>query len=149
MRTKGFTLIELMIVVAIIAITAAIAYPGYQDYVVRSNRAVAKAELLEVAAKQEHFFLNNKTYAATLAQLAYPMDGAGAYFIDREGVSTLAAGATGIYTITLVVPANGLNFTVTATGVNTQLLRDVACGALTLNDRGARTSLNAAICWAK
>ena len=61
MRTKGFTLIELLIVVVIIAILSAIAYPSYQAYVIRANRAMAKAELLEVAVRQEHFFLNNKT----------------------------------------------------------------------------------------
>ena len=147
MRTKGFTLIELMIVVVIIAILSAIAYPNYQAYVIRANRAMAKAELLEVAVRQEHFFLNNKTYANNLnVQLGYL---ANPYFIDKEGVGLAVAGNIGIYSIAIAVPANGLNYTVTATPVNIQLLRDAACGALTLDDRGARTPLIPVACWTK
>lgn len=67
----GFTLVELMIVVAIVGILASFAVPSYTDYVVRSKRALAQQLMLEIASKQEQFMLDNKTYANGLNQLGY------------------------------------------------------------------------------
>lgn len=143
-QKKGFSLIELMIVVAIVAIIAAVAYPNYQDYVVRSNRTVGKAELMEVAAKQEHFFLNNKSYTDDLTQLGYV---ANPYFIDREGTSLAAAGTAAIYQVSITA-ADALSFTLSITPLNFQL-RDTDCGTLGLNDTGVRTPTAPSLCWAK
>ena len=66
-KYKGFTLIELMIVVAIIAIIAAIAIPAYSDYVTRSKRADGKTGLLAFQLEQEKFRANNPTYASAAA----------------------------------------------------------------------------------
>ncbi|HEX4881924.1 MAG TPA: type IV pilin protein, partial [Porticoccaceae bacterium] len=70
-RQSGVTLLEMLIVVVIVSILAAVAYPAYQDYVVRSNRAVGAGSLLEVAARQEQYFANNAGYASTTALLGY------------------------------------------------------------------------------
>lgn len=70
--TNGFTLIELMIVVAIIGILAAIAYPSYRDSVLKSRRADVKAELLRMATAQEKFFSRSAGYARTIKSLGYP-----------------------------------------------------------------------------
>lgn len=71
-RGHGFTLLELMIVVAIIGILAAIAYPSYRDVVSRNNRAVAKAALSKLASRQEAYFIRNKEYAQSLVDLGFP-----------------------------------------------------------------------------
>ena len=60
---KGFTLIELMIVVAIIAILVGIAYPAYNDYLIKANRSAAKSFILELANKQEIYLSDNRQYA--------------------------------------------------------------------------------------
>jgi type IV pilus assembly protein PilE len=68
-KVTGFSLLELMIVVVIVAILAAVAYPSYQQHIVRTNRAAAQQYLLEVSSLQHQFILDNRGYAATVAAL--------------------------------------------------------------------------------
>lgn len=75
-RQNGFTLIELMIVVAIIAILATIAMPAYQEYVKRGHRAAAQSEMMDIANRQQQFFLANRSYAATVGALGYTLPAA-------------------------------------------------------------------------
>ena len=65
----GFTLIELMIVVAIVSILIMVVLPGYQNQVMRGHRSAAKAEMLEIANRQQQFLLANRAYTSNLAQL--------------------------------------------------------------------------------
>ena len=71
---KGFTLIELMIVVAILGILSAIALPSYTRYVEKSRRTDAKIELLKIAQLQESYFAQNLSYANSLTQLGFASD---------------------------------------------------------------------------
>jgi type IV pilus assembly protein PilE len=98
-------LIELMIVVAIISILAAVAYPSYSRYMVRSHRSAAQAYLMDVAARQQQYFLDNRGYA-TQAQ----MTGTG-------GLDALATGSQILtdYDITITPTTPTTTFTVTAT----------------------------------
>lgn len=62
-KEKGFTLLELMIAVAIIGILAAIAVPNYQRYLIKSNRSVAQSYMLSISNAQEQYLLDNRSYA--------------------------------------------------------------------------------------
>lgn len=77
-RTKknqqGFTLMELMITVAIIGIISAIAMPSYTKYVIKTKRTDAKVALMTIAQKQESFFVQNMSYAQNLTTLGFPTD---------------------------------------------------------------------------
>lgn len=94
----GFTLLELMIVVAVVAILAGIAYPSYQDSVRKGRRGQAKADLLELTQRAERFHTVNNTYSGfnlTVAEQKSPQDGAVAYY------TVSIAGQTGsTYTLT-------------------------------------------------
>ena len=74
-RNTGFTLMELMIVVAIVAILAAIALPAYNQYVIKANRRAAQAEMVEIAVREQQFLLVDRLYAgkATLESNGYSL----------------------------------------------------------------------------
>ncbi|WP_151638698.1 type IV pilin protein [Noviherbaspirillum aerium] len=66
---NGFTLIEMMIAVAIIGILASIAYPSYTEHIKKSNRAAAQAHLVDIAQHQTRYLIDNRAYASTVALL--------------------------------------------------------------------------------
>jgi type IV pilus assembly protein PilE len=127
---KGFTLIELMIVIVIVAILMGIAIPAYSDQVRKSRRAQAKADLLAATQAAERMFTNNNSYASfTLAGGATTQD-------------VVISGRTW-YIITLTGLAAG-TFTLTATPQGEQAID--TCGTLTINQANVRTP-NTPGCW--
>jgi type IV pilus assembly protein PilE len=118
---RGFTLIELMIVLAIVAILATVAFPSYQNSVRKSNRAAAKSQMLELANRQQQFLLANRRYA-TYAELT------------SAGFS-LPGDVSKFYTPTITTAASPPAFTITFTATGSQ----ATDGNLTLGSDGTRT----------
>jgi type IV pilus assembly protein PilE len=133
-KTRGFTLIELMIVVAVIGILAAIAVPSYRSYIVRAARVEAQTEMLELASLQEKIFLNSNNYACSVTA---PYNGTSATPCTAAGLGrTSGLTKDGRYALTLDIVAPSQTFVLTATPVagGTQ----VGDGNLTVNESGRR-----------
>jgi type IV pilus assembly protein PilE len=133
--TRGFTLIELVIVVLIVAILAAIAIPSYRRYIVRSHRVDAQTALLDLAARQERFYYSQNAYADNLTALNATATMAGPlYKLDVASASSTA-------------------FVVEATAQGAQAKDDAACQTLSVSNLGAQgstgTKANDPVCWSK
>lgn len=129
-RQNGFTLIELMITVAVIGILAAIAYPSYTQYVIRGHRAAAQAEMMDIANRQQQFFLANRSYASTLAAMSYtlPAEVAARYGAAISVGNILNASCVAVSSGT--VPAFVITFTPTGS--------QTSDGALSLSSEGVK-----------
>jgi type IV pilus assembly protein PilE len=120
-RSSGFTLIELMITVAIIGILAGVAYPSYTSYVLRSHRADAQAQMMEIANRQQQFLLANRSYASAqaLADSGYALPSSVAARYDYA-VSTSSSPPS--FTITFTAKGSQSsdgNLTLSSTGEKT------------------------------
>lgn len=127
----GFTLIEILITVAIIGILSAVAYPSYTDYITQSNRTEAKRELARIANKMEQYYVDHRTYTSSMILLGLGADPyiteTGRYSIDtsEQGTST---------------------FKLTATARGTQSSADPDCTTLSIDHTGQKTA-ESTHCW--
>lgn len=125
----GFTLIELMIAVVIVAILAAVALPSYREQVRRSTRAEAQSYMMAVASRQQQFLTDTRAYAALLTTV---------------GVA-VPANVDAAYTADLPTPGTSPpTFTLTLTPKGNQV--GEACGTLSINHAGVKTAAKTG-CW--
>src|SRR5262245_22130036 len=126
---RGFTLIEVLVVMVIVAILATIALPNYNEYIVRSNRSTAQSFLTDAASRQAQFFLDRRTYATTVAalNLAPPAD--------------LATRYTFAVAVNVGPP---LTYLISATPTGPQA-RD-RCGVISIDQAGNKTAATTR-CW--
>jgi type IV pilus assembly protein PilE len=136
----GFTLVELMITVAIVAILATIATTSYTSQIRKSRRTDARSALLDIAGREEKLFSTTNAYTPTLSNLGY----------------SSATIGSGYYTVTVVSPdpaqpvATQPNYLITATAINAQA-GDAECTTLSVDQTGKQsytgTAATAATCW--
>lgn len=130
-RSAGFTLVEMLITVAIIGILAAIAYPSYQAYVQQSRRADVMANMAALAQTLERAYSTQGQYPSSLA-------------------GANAAAATDFYDVSVALTTSGgrnIQYTMTATAKGVQTAdteKGTACTPLTFNSLGEQTP---AVCW--
>ncbi|MBF0283243.1 MAG: type IV pilin protein [Magnetococcales bacterium] len=128
--TEGFSLIELLIAMAIIGVLAAIAVPQYQDSARKTRRADAHAALLQVASRMERYYYANNSYAnATL--------GSG-------GVYNSSTSEKGYYNLTLNGTSAAFTVTASVNATGAQASDASTCGNLTLNSDGGKAPT---ACW--
>jgi len=130
--SRGFTLIELVIVVAVVAILAAIALPSYNDSVRKSRRGQAKADMLEIVQMLERRYTTNRTYVG----------------IDISAIDQSPREGTARYTLRLD-PLTATTYTLTAAPQGSQA-EDTRCGSLAITHLGGKTisgSGTVADCW--
>jgi type IV pilus assembly protein PilE len=145
-RTDGFSLIELMVVVAIIGLLAGVAYPSYLEQITRGKRAEGKVALLKAAQLQERNYVASSTYADTAGLAALFRPGyAGTIYSGEDATSN-----RGNYVITVVLGNQAQDFTLTATPNAAVNFSDPKCGNLTLTSAGVQGengTLTVADCW--
>jgi len=142
---RGFSLIELMIVVAILGIVATIANSSYRNYLVRTHRTDATAALLQIQVAQEKFFLQNNAYAGTAQIALAPPAGLGLSATTTQG---------GYYTLTITPAVPTVAYTATATPISTKgQASDADCQSFSVDQSGRKSALdssstdNSAKCW--
>ena len=142
---RGITLIEMLIVMIIIALIASFAYPSYMNFVVDTKRTAATSVLVQVADRQQQFFMDNKRFTNDLTDLGFANN---PLVIGDDGsVMASAADAASVYTVALSNVA-ATTFTVTATPLHAQASRDGDCGSLTLNQAQLKgSSAGGTDCW--
>ena len=121
-RPSGFTLIELMIVVAIVAILAAIAFPSYQDHLRKGRRGATQAFMMDLANREQQYLLDARVYAT------------GGTTLTMLNV-TVPSEVSSFYTVTVDPGATPPSYTITATPIGAQ----ASDGVLTLDQAGNKT----------
>lgn len=123
LRNKGFTLVELLIAVAIVGILAAIVIPSYTKYIVKAKRSAAESFIMSVANKQEQYILDARQYASSLAALNMPAP----------------ADVAESYNITITdVGAAPPTYTINAEPKAVQAARDTQCGTVSVDQTGMK-----------
>lgn len=134
-RQAGFTLVEIVVTLAIVAILAAVSSYSYSAYTLRNNRVAVQTYMTAISGKQQQFLLDARVYATTAVALGLVQP----------------SHLTGKYTVTITAnsAATPPTFLITATPAGSQV-KDTTCGTMTLNQAGTKTATGSggvAACW--
>jgi type IV pilus assembly protein PilE len=138
-REKGFTLIELMITVAVIAILASIAYPAYTEQIAKSRRAQAKGQLLAAQQWMERFYSENYRYDKNSADSPISTDDKKGIFDARFSTSPPSGEGTAMYNIVMVKPYARDTYVISATRVSGSAMGSDRCGDFTIDHLGRKS----------
>ena len=133
-RVRGVTLLELMIVITVLGILAAVAYPNYRSAAARAKRSEARAALLQIATQQERRYLQNNSYTTDMSKLGFANAGCNMTGSETYSVCVTAADAN--------------NWTAVATYQNADSEAG-KCSTFHLDGRGVRTSTPYTDCWSR
>lgn len=146
---RGFSLVELMVVVTIVAILASIAYPLYTQQVRKSRRTDAKSAVLDLAGREERLYSTTNCYTTDQGSLGYGAAGAALTNTSvGSGYYTI-----GVATTTAAGAACPTTYAVTATAASPDQLNDTDCRSFSVDQTGRQSSANAAVadstatCW--
>ena len=130
----GVTLLEILIVVVIVSIISTVAYPSYVQHITKTKRTTAQSALLQVADRQQQFFMDNKRYETSLANLGFADN---PLWLDDAGERVPPGDPDSVYAIVLVnvLPTS---FMAVAVPIGMQRTRDAECGVMTLDQAGVR-----------
>lgn len=130
-QQSGFSLVELMVVVAIVGILSSIAYPAYSDYVRKARRSDAQQHLMALAQQNQQYFMDRRQYASAASSL----------------LDTPASVST-YYTITINVNAGPpASFSISAAPTSAGGQNQDSCGTVTIASSGAKTASGGTSCW--
>src|SRR3990167_32612 len=134
---RGFTLIELMIAVAVVAILAAVAYPTYREHVAKGHRGQLKTQMALAQQWMERFYSDTYSYKKNTA--GDTVDGAAGLFSKQPfSVSPPTGEGSAVYTLAVDVAADGQSYTLTATRVATGPMGSDPCGNPTVTGKGVK-----------
>ena len=134
---QGFTLIELMITVAIVGILASVALPSYQEYIRKSRRADSQAFMYEVASRQQHYLVDRRAYATGITET-----------LSSGGLGmAIPATVSVYYTVSLATSNTASPPTFTVTAVPKASQEQEKCQTISLDHQGARTASGSGKCW--
>ena len=161
---SGFTLVELLIVVTLVGILAAVALPSYRNHVLRTHRTVAKTALVDLASRQESFYVDRKAYSSALSDFGLQT------YVSRDNSTSASSSSESVYKISIAslslsaCPApsatvtaitstealSGVGYTLVAQPVGSQT-SDSSCGSICLRSTGVKLSSagTAATCWSR
>lgn len=133
---RGFTLIEMMVVVAIVGILASIAYPSYTEQIAKGKRSQAKVQLLAAQQWMERFYSENYRYDKNSAGTASDDD---SQFKSRFSFSPPPGEGKAVYSIALVTPLARDTYTIKATRIAGSAMANDKCGNFTIDSMGRKS----------
>ena len=143
-KQSGVTLIELLIAIVLVAIISASAYPSYTQYVVRAKRTAGKSLLLQVADRQQQYFMDNKRYATSLTTLGYQEN---PFMVGDDGDYVAMGDVDRVYMIATVAPTP-TSYVVIAIPQMMMASKDNQCAILFLLNTGQKGSTGGGDrCW--